>query len=97
MPTVIHMLVEVSVPVPDKDAIAQMVVTQALVAAAEAVREVVKGRDGVCTIDATVKRVAKAVDPDVIMRGDASGIRAVDPGRGPLVGDTPETMPVALP
>lgn len=63
MPTVIHMLVEVSVPVPDRDAIGQMVVTQALIAAADAVKEVVEARDGVCTVAATVKRVKGPAEP----------------------------------
>lgn len=57
MPTIIHMLVEVMVPVDAKNAIDQMIVTQTLTAAAESVREVVKARDGVCTVTATIKRV----------------------------------------
>lgn len=81
MPTVIHMLVEVSVPVPDKDAIGQMVVTQALTAAAEAIKTVVKEREGVCTVSAQVKRV----------RGPELEVIIAQP-----TGNTPETMPVSL-
>ncbi len=64
MPTVIYMLVEVSVPVPDKDAIGQMVVTQALTAAADAIKQVATERDGRCIIEATIRKV-KAAEPPV--------------------------------
>lgn len=100
MPTIIHMLVEVSVPVPDKDAIAQMVVTQSLTAAAETITEVVKARDGVCTVSAQVKRVKGPEQPVTLtaaetqeqIRDNIARTTAAVP-----LGDTPETTPVSLP
>lgn len=85
MPTVIHMIVEVSVPVPDKNAIEQAVVTQALVTAAEVLLNAASERGGAGSREATVKRV-KAPEPPT---GSAIGEGAL--------GDTPETMPVRLP
>lgn len=60
MPTVIHMTVDIRVPVDPKDAIDQMVVTQALDTAANALRIVSRERDGQCIIMAAVRKV-KAV------------------------------------
>lgn len=88
MPTMILMHVAVSVPVPDKDAIAQMVVTQALTAAAEAIKVCAEERDGKCVIGASVKRVKEAPQQQPV---DVLGGPHSPPG------DTPETMPVSLP
>ena len=64
MPTIIHMTVEVSVPVPDKDAIRQAVTTQALQSAAQHLIEAAEDREGNATLSASIKRV-KAPEPPV--------------------------------
>lgn len=107
MPTLIHMTIDVSVPVPDKDAIAQMVVTQALTAAADALKAVAAERDGTCAVEAVVRRVKETV---VTVRMEENNYRIADatgvggsadvrftPSGGPAApGDTAETMPVSL-
>lgn len=89
MPTVIHMLVEVSVPVPDKDAIRQSVTTQALQSAAQYLIEAAESREGKATMSASIKKMKDAPQQQPV--GDPLGGPHSPPG------DTPETMPVELP
>lgn len=77
MPTIIHMTLDIRVPVDPKDAISQMVATQALDTAANALRIAARERDGACIVMAQVKKVK---DAPALTRGSAVAVAALVDG-----------------